>query len=267
MLRFLFWNVNRKALAGLVSELALSAKADFVIVAEPGFGFVELTQMLNADSPDYKYHQIRPSRLMFFSKFESLHRPVFESDHFSMLHYRLPGRPDFLLVIVHLPSKLYSSATSQMFGCQHVAQRIREVEAHLGHRRTILLGDLNSNPFEPGLVSASGFHGVMSRKVAERLSRRVHGEEYPFFYNPMWNHFGDDNGIPGTYFYYRSEHVNFFWNMFDQVLIRPDLLKFLPTRGVEILQDINSRSLISKNGQPDSIAASDHLPIKLTLEI
>ncbi|HET9282565.1 MAG TPA: hypothetical protein VFR24_11450 [Candidatus Angelobacter sp.] len=267
MLTFVFWNVNRKPLAELAGELAWSAKADFVILAEPGFGFVELNAKLNAQVADYKYHKIRPARLMFFSKFDGLHRPLLESDYFSMIHCRLPGRPDFLLVVAHLSSKLYSSAESQSFECQHMAQQIRVVEERLKHRRTILIGDLNSNPFEPGLIGATALHGVMSRQIAQRLGRRVKGEEYPFFYNPMWNHFGDESGSPGTYFYFRSEHVNYYWNMFDQALIRPELLRFLPPKGVEIVQSINSKSLLSKNGQPDTNSSSDHLPIKLTLEM
>jgi hypothetical protein len=32
----------------------------------------------------------------------------------------------------------------------------------------------------------------------------------------MWTHFGDGGpGPPGTYFYERAEHVNYFWNTFD----------------------------------------------------
>ena len=42
-----------------------------------------------------------------------------------------------------------------------------------------------------------------------------------FFYNPMWGHFGDAlDGPPGSYYDARSEAVAYFWNVFDQVLIR-----------------------------------------------
>lgn len=268
MLTFIFWNVNRKPLAALVGKLARSVKADFVILAEPGFGVVEISEALNAGAPDYRIHKVRPQKMMFLSKFdEDLYKPIFESDYYSMLHYRLPGRPNFLLVIAHLASKLFSSDTSQILGCQRIAQKIREVEQDLDHQRTILLGDLNANPFEAGLIGAPALHAVMSREIAEKKGRRVKGEEFPFFYNPMWNHFGDERGVPGTYFYSRSEHVNYYWNMFDQALIRPDLLRYLPTRPVEIVDKIDSRSLLTENGRPDQALGSDHLPIKLRLEI
>jgi hypothetical protein len=267
MLTFIFWNLNRKPIADLVGALARENKADFVILAEPKSGSVEMNNALNRESPDYKFHPIQPKRLMFFSKFEGLHKPVYESAYFSMLHHSLPGRPRFLLVIAHLASKLYSSDASQALECQRFARSIREVERKLRHSRTIVLGDLNSNPFESGLVGANALHGVMSRQLAAHESRLVHGEEYPFFYNPMWNHFGDEQGVPGTYFYSRSEHVNYYWNIFDQALIRPELLKFLPPKSVEIIEKIDSTSLLLTNGEPNRRAGSDHLPIKLTLEM
>lgn len=265
MLTFVFWNINRKPVANLIAALAHSTKADFIILAESHYGSIELTEVLNSSEPVYKFHAIRPQRLTFFSKFESFHRLRSESDYFSIQHHNLPGRPDFLLAMVHLPSRLYSSDASQMLECQHLADKIREVERRTGHHRTVLLGDLNSNPFDPGVVGANALHGVMSRQIAQKLTRSVHGQEYPFFYNPMWNHFGDENGVPGTYFYSRSEHVNYFWNMFDQALIRPALFEFLPAKAVEIVTTVNSISLLSGNGRPKN--ASDHLPIKLTLEM
>ena len=47
------------------------------------------------------------------------------------------------------------------------------------------------NPFEHGVVAANGLNAVMARKVAARDTRTVLAHEYPFFYNPMWGHFGD----------------------------------------------------------------------------
>jgi hypothetical protein len=87
------------------------------------------------------------------------------------------------------------------------------------------------NPFETGLVSAAGLNSVMSRRVASRETRKVQGREYRFFYNPMWSHFGDArDDTAGSYYYDAGEHVNYYWNMFDQVLLRADqILRTAPT--------------------------------------
>ena len=49
------------------------------------------------------------------------------------------------------------------------------MENKAGHKRTVLVGDLNMNPFETGLVTASGLNATMTRK----LPRRKNGQSMP----------------------------------------------------------------------------------------
>jgi len=73
-----------------------------------------------------------------------------------------------------------------MLECTNLSNAIVEEERKAGHSRTILVGDLNMNPFEKGVIAAAGLHAVASRRIAERIERTVQGRSYPFFYNPMW---------------------------------------------------------------------------------
>ena len=124
------------------------------------------------------------------------------------------------------------------------------------------------NPFEPGVVAAAGLHAVMSREVASRQSRTVQGRDYRFFYNPMWNHFGDANSdTAGSYFYSASEQVSYFWNVFDQVLIRPDLAARFDPGSLKMLKSTGRQSLVRDNGRPNSTQYSDHLPIVFDLAL
>jgi hypothetical protein len=108
-------------------------------------------------------------RLTVFTRFaRQFLKAVFESDRTSIRRLSLPARPDLLLAMVHLPSKLHQSAESQIFECTELAHRIAAEENRAGHRRTVLFGDFNMNPFESGLVAAGGLHSVMSRKIASR---------------------------------------------------------------------------------------------------
>ena len=44
------------------------------------------------------------------------------------------------------------------------------------------------------------------------------------FYNPMWNLLGDAQEPYGTYYYAGNGHpINTYWNIYDQVIIRPAL--------------------------------------------
>ena len=157
---------------------------------------------------------------------------------------------------------MYWSSESQAFECAELARIIAFEEDRAGHQRTVLVGDFNMNPFEPGLVAAGGRNAVMSRRIAARAVRTVQEREYRFFYNPMWAHFGDARSdTAGSYFYDHAEHVNYFWNLFDQVLIRTELAESFDSSSLRILTAVGERSLVRRDGRPDDANSSDHLPI------
>jgi hypothetical protein len=180
----------------------------------------------------------------------------------------LPASEEVLIAAIHLPSKLYWSEDSLHEASCEISRAIRDEEQKAGHSRTILVGDLNMNPFEKGVVGALGLHGVMTREIAARRSRTIQGTEHPFFYNPMWRCLSDASpGPSGSFYYERAEYVNYFWNTFDQVLIRPDLLSRLPDDCVEILTSAGGQSLLSPRGHPDGDRSSDHLPVLFRLNL
>ncbi len=123
------------------------------------------------------------------------------------------------------------------------------------------------NPFETGVVSAAGMHAVMDRNVAQRGTRIVQDREYPFFYNPMWRFFGDGTpGPSGTCYYPRSEHKVYFWNIFDQVLVRPALLDRFRLDDLAVIDHTGEESLLTETGIPSRKLGSDHLPVLFGLD-
>jgi hypothetical protein len=94
----------------------------------------------------------------------------------------------------------------------------------------------------------------------------VDGKPYRFFYNPMWSRLGDGSAGPcGTYFYNRSESLNYFWHTFDQILLRPDLLSTFDLSGLRVVTQIGERELLKSQRTDDAL--SDHLPIVIRLDI
>ncbi|HGJ66428.1 TPA: hypothetical protein ENS27_13780, partial [bacterium] len=71
----------------------------------------------------------------------------------------------------------------------------------------------------------------------------------------------------GTYYYPNAEHESLFWYMFDQVLIRPELLGRFKNEDLSILTSDNEISFLNENGTPDKSIASDHLPLLLKLDL
>jgi hypothetical protein len=129
-----------------------------------------------------------------------------EEDKFTIRHLSLPkAQVDIILSIAHLPSKNRKGNLDQFRICQRFSASIRDAEKDIGHSKTIRVGDLNISPFDDGVVAASGLNGTMSWYIAQRINRIVDGEDYPFFYNPMWNFLGDfKSSSPGTYYYNKS---------------------------------------------------------------
>jgi Endonuclease/Exonuclease/phosphatase family len=263
MPRFLFWNLNNKPIAHLVKEIATSNDVDVLVLAECEIPIGSLLVELNAETPDFHFAPGECERIQVFTRFDSgFVTPTFESDRYSIRRLRMPLRDE----VLHLPSKIHSASESQRTSCSLLARAVLEQEATVGHTRTIIVGDFNADPFEHGFVATDGLHAVMSKRVARRRKRRVEGRDFDFFYNPMWGYFGDSGNKPcGTYYYDKAEHVNYFWHIFDQVLLRPDLLAGF-SGDLQILTTAGSTPLLDRDGRPDGENASDHLPIMFSLD-
>ncbi len=124
------------------------------------------------------------------------------------------------------------------------------------------------NPFESGMSQANGFHAVSTKRIAERASTKILNKTHSFFYNPSWSLMGDLISEPaGTYYYNKSGYDSFYWNLFDQVILRPSMIKHFDNDSYNILTDCSIQdSLLSVSGLPDRIKYSDHLPIKFKLK-
>ena len=109
----------------------------------------------------------------------------------------------------------------------------------------------------------------MTREIALRESRRIGDNHPPFFYNPMWGLMGDGSQGPAGSYYYRSDggQVAYYWQTFDQVLLRPSLLSCFKNEELQILTDDGNETLLAENGLPDHQNASDHLPILFKLHL
>lgn len=270
MTTFLFWNLNKKRIERLIANLADLHEVDLLILTECEIPTHAMLEALNQGaSPMFHLTDSQCEEIVIYTRFTSeFLQKKFDSTRLTIRTLNLPGTEEILIAAVHHPSKRYWNDASQSAECHELSLCIRQVEEEVGHRRTVLIGDFNMNPFEEGMIAANGLNAVMARMLAARETRTVQAHEYPFFYNPMWGHFGDAiDGPSGTFYYGSSEHVTYFWNMFDQVLIRPELLSIFRNEELKILSDSSERSFLTANGLPDISVASDHLPILFRLNL
>lgn len=199
----------------------------------------------------------------------SFMEPVAESKRYTIRRFKFPICLEYFLVVVHLPSKLHRTPDDQAVSASLVTQEILRTENLSGHRRTILVGDFNMDPFEAGMMKIDSFHSISSKDVINQNNgtRTYMGNNYPFFYNPMWNFYGDVvAGYPGTYFYNSGGAINHYWHMFDQVLLRPDLIDDFQFEKLQIVDHDGEDKLVNLRGQPDP-KKSDHLPLSFQIRI
>lgn len=272
MLSFLFWNVMNRDLHPLLTQAVVERNVDILMLAEPGTSAQELVAALKGKTgQDYTTHSTADDKVQVFSRLREYLWQRRQADALStrmgIWKVAVGPPPGILLVVAHFISKNYASPGEQALLAAELAKEIRRVEQSVGHERTLIVGDLNMNPFEEGVTGAPALHAVMTRKIARRGERNVQGSPYPFLYNPMWGCWGDQTaGPPGTYYHRAPTTADLFWHMFDQVLLRPALMDLL--RDLAILECIGGEELLSKpNGLPRHHVFSDHLPLAFRLEL
>ncbi len=266
VLKVLFWNAGKEKVDDLLAPLAMAGELDLLILAEYDpekndfLSKVNLTEDTFEEIPQIGCNRVRIYIRSGIATYE--HGP--ESSYFTSK--KLSFSEDFamLLVGVHLPSKLNQSEQTQVLEAAEFKREMEEAERVLETNNTFIVGDFNMNPFEAGMVGASAFHSIPCEKIASAGSRIIKEREHKYFYNPMWNLFGDSDSNPGSYFHRSSEQTVFFWNILDQVILRPDLSPFFIKNSLEVLRSINDVSLVGESGRPN---ISDHLPIKFEFNL
>lgn len=263
-----FWNLAKKTHLPTLVEFIEENGIEILLVAEQEFQPAELIVAYARRTGRSLYSpQILASRVRLYSLFPNdRFRMVADDAHVSIKEYR-PLVGDALLIVgVHLPSKLFQREFDQPSEAQRLIRRIEEAENLVGHHQTVVLGDFNMNPFEPGMVNSDGLHGVMDRRIAAKSARQVNGESRRYFYNPMWKPMGDNSeNAPGTFFRGTGSYVHYFWHTFDQVLLRPSLLDSFREEELRVVKAIGQRSLLMPNRPGIDSSISDHLPILFKL--
>ena len=274
-MNFLFWNIQRnKKHFNLIKDLLYTKDIDILMLAEFPDECINLfLDIINQPPKIYTYEYVTPymiyNKVKIFTRFSaSLLLPCYDKSQLSARQLFSPYLNKYITIITcHLPSKINKSDANLSGFSEDIANYVYEVEKKTEHKRTIICGDFNMNPFDEGIIKAKGLHAVMDKSIALKKSSTVHEKEYPFFYNPMWGFLGDTGrgNASGTLYYNSSDHINYYWHIYDQVLIRPELINYFDCNQIQIITVIGNKSLI-RNGIINK-QYSDHLPIKFNLKL
>ena len=257
-MRILFWNTYRntdinKILCDLIDENSV----DIVVLAEYQSDYDELMEtLLNKGIMMKKYMTSGSDKIKMFGKIKDV-IPQSQEKTYSIQIIK----KKYILCGIHLLSKLYGgNQGKRTISVSAFLNDLEELENRKDIKSTIIVGDMNENPYEECCLDARYFHGIPSSLDTLREDRTIQGEKFKMFYNPMWNLFGDFNEPPGSYYYSGNNTSNSMWHIFDQVMIRPSLIDDFNNESLCIICKTKNISLLDEKGHPNK-KISDHLPI------
>lgn len=257
-MKVLFWNTHKNEnINSTIGELIVENNISIVVLAEYT---AKIDDLLNILLLQYglkmRHYDSCCDRITIIGEINNVEMRL-DTDHTTI---QIINGKD-ILCCTHLNSKIYSDheAHRQIL----IEQLIREVctiEKDIGSENTMIVGDFNINPYDASCLDARYFHSIPVYEETKRKSKVVAGNEYAMFYNPMWRFLGDKKQPYGTYYHNNSNSINTYWNLYDQVIIRPALRERFVDDSLKIVTETQSKYLLDSNGHPDKVI-SDHLSI------
>lgn len=281
---FMFWNIfgnksesngikvlsREQKILSLLKDISDERKINFIMLAENKINNNEIISYLNNRNKGGFYSNLTINNhiISVFSNYDyNSIKYIYNSSRFVIYKISILNLYEILLVILHMPSKLRADSDDITRYSLKIKGTINEIKTRYKIERVIIVGDFNMNPFEKPMIAADNFHAVMDRSyVLRNRERKINEDQYEMYYNPMWNFLGDKNIPFGTYFYNSGKHINYLWNMFDQVILNEKMLDLFDVNKVEIITRISNTNLLNKSNYPDK-NISDHLPIIFELNI
>lgn len=269
-----FWNIYKKELSDLLVEFVNEQNIDILVLAEAQEDTILefLIKQKKINSKKIFFH-IASGKVSILSSYDI---SVFlkintnsNSPRWEAYSITIPTIIKLNLFCVHFHSKVNWSEDSLALECVILAKDIEAIEGNSGIDNSIIIGDFNMNPYESGLVAANGLHALpdLNHISKQTKGRMIDGVSYKYFYNPMWNFFGDNIVPYGTYYFREPGHVSQEWNIYDQVLYRPSLSKYIDKENIKIVHKIGNDDLINALNRPDKNKYSDHLPVLIELNL
>ena len=258
-----FWNVKKNnSIDPLIMDLIEENNIDILVLAEYDNDIDHLCKSLNFHSTQFK---TLPCTNWGCDKIKGLYSSRYSHDPLMAVsrYYISSFYTTYFKVIIgmiHAPSNMYRSDADRIPLFSQFYSDILKQELETKTYNTVILGDFNSNPFERSILGADSLHAIPYKEETVKPTRKVDGKSYRKFYNPSWKLLSPDTPPYGTYYYNKSSYLNYYWNVYDQVIIRPELINSFVDNSLRIITQIKDKSLLSNNYKPNE-DYSDHLPI------
>lgn len=257
----LFWNLNKKDNADLALTCMREEKVGIAAFAEfSGTNFSD--EQLKSSG----YHPIGYGgcdKVKIFAKDSIEVLNCFEESRFTVALMK-SSEICFIVAAAHLVDRRSSTDSEpRLIDIRAMMSVVHGYESKLSIKKTIIMGDMNANPYDKELLHPNAFNAMLFKGIVRNKSTRTwRGSEYPFLYNPTIHWLSEEPENYGSV-YYSNDYTSPIWNCYDQALVSPPLM-----------DSINSYSYLKKIGDEDLIAKvrpnskiSDHLPLLVDIEL
>ena len=272
-LKILYWNTFNKDLLKEINELVNQYDINFIVLLENNNDTKDVKAILNNQTRNFEFinHRGFDKAKIYCSIKDMSIKEIHGHGRYGIYTVNHSLYEPLLLSVVHFPSKLNWDSEDYTYLCGELKRDIEYKESQEGHSKTIVFGDFNMNPFENGLIASGGLHNTFSREIALKKSREFNSTSYSYFYNPMWSFFGDysKGNVLGTFYINTYRPINYHWNIYDQIMLRPSLIQYFDDNNLDIISKIGSKTLLRNINGITKIdkTYSDHLPIKFELRL
>lgn len=258
-MKILFWNLKKNSNAKWVSEIIRENDIDIALFAEyENTSFETVLSNLQYYIQHDGYGACEKITLLCKCTVDAKVRR--EQNRYTLYSCKL-GDASYNIVGIHLPAPPSSDSNDRKNVIRDIVHDITEQEKSEKNRQTIVIGDFNCNPFDEEVIQKDSFNAVLFKSLIKKQEIvRYNDRDWRRFYNPIIHFLSEDTNTYGS-LYYSSGSAPLYWNSFDQVLVRKELVDTISS--LEYIREINGRRLI-KDVKPNDLI-SDHLPLLINI--
>lgn len=163
----------------------------------------------------------------------------------------------FIIAAVHLQDRFHTDTETRIDSIGDLVRDIIELEHDLDCSNTIVLGDMNANPFDPEMIQKNAFNAVLYKQlILDEEYVSVNEKTHRRFYNPMLVSISEATKNYGSYYHSNGMNTTY-WHCLDQVIVRRPLANRI--RGITYCKTAGEISLSAFVGPNKRI--SDHYPL------
>lgn len=260
-MNLLFWNIGKKSIESIIAQCIIENDVDIAIFAEhQSSDFNRVCDLLGK-----KYRHIEGyggcKKITMVCRHPLKVDIKQEQNRYTLYKIKTKDK-EYIMCGVHLQDRMSAAPALRIEEIGRIVYDIEKLENQSGCRNTIIIGDLNSNPYDDELLQMNAFHAVLYKDVIKQSeTRTVAGRKYRRFYNPILNFISEETKLYGS-FYYNQDPATSVWHCYDQILVSKQLVDSICR--FEYLKAIGKTSLMSSVRPNKKI--SDHLPLLVEIK-